>query len=75
MCKAGCTSGAPSREARAVAIAAGTDGVTTASDPGLAAVALLGENLNAAREFVGDALGELASDTANDARLRDTLRV
>ncbi|WP_019972599.1 hypothetical protein [Mycobacterium sp. 141] len=49
--------------------------MTTASDPGLAAVALLGENLNAAREFVGDALGELASDTANDARLRDTLRV
>ncbi|WP_396899425.1 PucR family transcriptional regulator [Mycolicibacterium sp.] len=61
--------------ARAVAIAAGTGGVTAATDPGLAAAALLGENLDAAREFVTDTLGALASDTDNDARLRDTLQV
>ncbi|GAS90876.1 PucR family transcriptional regulator [Mycolicibacterium brisbanense] len=61
--------------ARVVAIAAGSGGVTAATDPGLAAAALMGENLDAARGFVTDTLGELASDTANDARLRETLRV
>ncbi|MEE6167370.1 MULTISPECIES: PucR family transcriptional regulator [unclassified Mycolicibacterium] len=61
--------------ARVVAVAAGSGGVTAASDPGLAAAALMGENLDAARGFVIDMLGELASDTPNDARLRETLRV
>jgi hypothetical protein len=61
--------------ARAVAIAAGTEGLTASGDPGLAAAALLGENLDAAREFVTEVLGPLASDTNNDARLRETLRV
>jgi hypothetical protein len=60
---------------RAVAVAAGSGGVTAASDPGLAAVALLREKLDEAREFVAETLGALASDTANDARLRETLRV
>ncbi len=62
-------------KARGVALAAGTGGVTAADDPGLAAAALLGENLDDAREFVSQTLGALASDTANDARLRETLRV
>lgn len=62
-------------KARGVALAAGTDGVTAAGDPGLAAAALIAENLDDAREFVSETLGALASDTANDARLRETLRV
>jgi DNA-binding PucR family transcriptional regulator len=52
----------------------GVDG-TAAGEPGLAAAALLGENLDGAREFVSETLGALASNTANDARLRETLRV
>ncbi|MGA5546000.1 PucR family transcriptional regulator [Mycobacterium sp. NPDC051198] len=60
---------------RGVALAAGTGGITAAGDPGLAAAALIGENLDDAREFVSQTLGALASDTANDARLRETLRV
>ncbi|WP_301122652.1 PucR family transcriptional regulator [Mycolicibacterium fortuitum] len=62
-------------KARGVALAAGTAGVTAADDPGLAAAALIGENIDDAREFVAQTLGPLASDTANDARLRETLRV
>ncbi|WP_135459426.1 helix-turn-helix domain-containing protein [Mycobacterium sp. DL99] len=62
-------------KARGVALAAGTGGVTAAGDPGLAAAALIGENLDDAKEFVSQTLGALASDTANDARLRETLRV
>jgi hypothetical protein len=60
---------------RAVSVAAGTGGVTAASDPGLAAATLLSENLDEAKEFVADTLGALASDTVNDARLRETVRV
>lgn len=60
---------------RGVALAAGTGGVTAAGDPGLAAAALIGENIDDAREFVSQTLGALAADTANDARLRETLRV
>ncbi|MUL83238.1 MULTISPECIES: CdaR family transcriptional regulator [unclassified Mycolicibacterium] len=55
--------------------AAGSRSVTAAGDPGLAAAALLGSNLDDARQWVTDVLGPLASDTANDARLRETLRV
>ncbi len=63
--------------ARAVAVAGGANGATViaASDPGLAAAALLGGDLAAARDWVSDVLGELSSDTENDARLRETLRV
>jgi len=45
------------------------------SDPGLAAAALLGDNIERARDWVGKVLGKLASPTDNDALLRETLRV
>ncbi|MEV6427555.1 helix-turn-helix domain-containing protein [Nocardia sp. NPDC051463] len=63
--------------ARNVAIAAGPRAprVTAAGDPGLAAAALLGGDLAAARAWVRDILGPLATHSDNDARLRDTLRV
>jgi DNA-binding PucR family transcriptional regulator len=63
--------------ARAVAVAGGAHGATViaASDPGLAAAALLGGDIGAARVWVGDVLGELSADTENDARLRETLRL
>jgi DNA-binding PucR family transcriptional regulator len=63
--------------ARAVAVAGGADGATViaASDPGLAAAALLGGDIGAARVWVTDVLGELSVDTENDARLRETLRI
>jgi DNA-binding PucR family transcriptional regulator len=44
-------------------------------DPGLAAAALLGGNIESARDWVAEVLGDLAANTDNDARLRDTLRV
>jgi DNA-binding PucR family transcriptional regulator len=49
--------------------------VTTASDPGLAAAALMGSNLDTARVWVAEVLGPLASCTENDERLRETLGV
>jgi DNA-binding PucR family transcriptional regulator len=63
--------------ARGVAVAGGlvAPTVVAASDPGLAAAALLGGNIGAARVWVTDVLGELSTDTENDARLRETLRV
>jgi DNA-binding PucR family transcriptional regulator len=63
--------------ARAVAIAAGPQAqqVVTNDDPGLSAAALLGVNVQAARTWVGEVLGPLASATENDDRLRETLRV
>lgn len=65
------------QEAHAVAIASGsnTRRVTAASDPGLAAAALMGGNLDAARVWVGEVLGPLASCTESDERLRETLAV
>jgi DNA-binding PucR family transcriptional regulator len=63
--------------ARGVAVAGCANGptVVAASDPGLAAAALLGGDIGAARVWVTDVLGELSTDTENDARLRETLRV
>jgi DNA-binding PucR family transcriptional regulator len=63
--------------ARGVAVAGGANGptVVAASDPGLAAAALLGGDIGAARVWVTDVLGELSTDTESDARLRETLRV
>jgi DNA-binding PucR family transcriptional regulator len=63
--------------ARALALAYGdTQAIVLAdSDPGLAAAALLGCNLEQARDWVGEVLGRLASPTDNDALLRETLRV
>ena len=63
--------------ARSVAVAhGGTEAIAVAdSDPGLAAAALLGSNLDQARDWVAGVLGKLAISTDNDALLRDTLRV
>jgi len=65
------------QEAYAVAIASGPNahGFTAASDPGLAAAALMGSDLGAARMWVAEVLGPLASCTENDERLRETLGV
>jgi DNA-binding PucR family transcriptional regulator len=52
-----------------------THRVTAASDPGLSAAALTGSNLDAARVWVAEVLGPLASCTQNDERLRETLGV
>jgi hypothetical protein len=63
--------------ARGVAIAGGHRAPTmiSATDPGLPAAALLCGHMDAAREWVTDVLGNLAADSENDARLRETLRV
>jgi DNA-binding PucR family transcriptional regulator len=63
--------------ARTVAVVGGTNGATViaASDPGLAAAALLGGDVAAARVWVTEVLGDLSADTESDARLRETLRV
>lgn len=63
--------------AHAVAIAAGPDAqqIVTNDDSGLSAAALLGGNVQAARAWVGEVLGPLASATESDERLRETLRV
>lgn len=63
--------------AREVAVTGGRPEpvVICASDPGLAAAALLGGDVDAARRWMGEVLGELAADTDNDDRLRETLRV
>ncbi|MEB3052044.1 helix-turn-helix domain-containing protein [Mycolicibacter sp. MYC123] len=62
--------------AHRLAVASGTCRVSVAGDPGLSAAALLGgDNLPAARAWVGEVLGPLARATAGDERLRETLRV
>jgi hypothetical protein len=59
-----------------LAVASGSVRVSVASDPGLSAAALLGgDNVAAARAWVGETLGPLACATDGDERLRDTLRV
>lgn len=64
------------RDARKVAAAsASSPRITAAGDQGIAVAALLTENLVDTRRWVLDTLGPLANDTANDARLRETLRV
>lgn len=64
--------------AHRLAVAAGEPAarVSAAGDPGLSAAALLGgDNLAAARAWVGEVLGPLACATEADGRLRETLRV
>ena len=63
--------------ARGVAIGGGqrVPTVISATDPGLSAAALLCGDINDAREWVTEVLGNLAADNENDARLRETLRV
>ncbi|MEB4211806.1 PucR family transcriptional regulator [Mycobacterium sp. 94-17] len=64
-------------QARGVAIVSegSAPSVTAANDPGLSVVARLGGDVAGIREWVADVLGELAGDTENDGRLRETLRV
>jgi hypothetical protein len=63
--------------ARAVAMAGGRHErvVISASDPGLSIAALLGGDVGYVREWVIGVLGDLAADTENDERLRETLRI
>jgi DNA-binding PucR family transcriptional regulator len=49
--------------------------VIAATDPGVSAAALLAGDINEARDWVIEVLGDLAGDNENDARLRDTLQV
>ncbi|OMC56281.1 hypothetical protein A5747_09560 [Mycobacterium sp. IS-836] len=48
--------------------------VVAATDPGIITPALLGAGIDEIREWVADILGPLASDTDDDAGLRNTLR-
>ncbi|WP_063057613.1 PucR family transcriptional regulator [Nocardia sienata] len=65
------------QRACSVALARGlpTPGVVAADDPGLTTAALLGADVEEARYWMSEVLGDLAGDNENDARLRDTLRV
>lgn len=49
--------------------------VVAATDPGMVAAALLGTSVDEVREWVADVLGPLASNTDDDASLRETLRL
>ena len=49
--------------------------VLAATDPGLAVVARLGDDVADIRDWVGTVLGKLATDDDNDGRLRETLRI
>jgi hypothetical protein len=67
-------------EARGVAIVrerpnSSTPTVIAASDPGLSVMARLGGDVAGTREWVAAVLGDLAGDSENDARLRETLRM
>jgi DNA-binding PucR family transcriptional regulator len=65
------------QEAHPVAIASGSNAhrVTAACDAGLSTATLVGNNLAAARVWVAEVLGPLASCTENDERLRETLGI
>ncbi len=65
------------QDARMVAIASGSNAhrATAFGDPGLSTAALLGGSVRAARVWVAEVLGPLASRTENDERLRETLRL
>ncbi|MEU7632191.1 helix-turn-helix domain-containing protein [Nocardia sp. NPDC049220] len=65
------------QSARTVALAR-RDGelpIIAADDPGVSVAALLGGEITEVRQWVGEILGDLASDNDNDARLRETLQV
>ncbi|OBG28565.1 CdaR family transcriptional regulator [Mycobacterium sp. 852002-51057_SCH5723018] len=49
--------------------------VIAADDPGVSVAALLGGDIDDARAWVAEMLGELAVDDENEARLRETLHV
>jgi len=63
--------------ARGVAIAGGLHepAVIAAADPGVSIAALLAGNIADACEWVTKVLGDLAVDSENDARLRETLHI
>jgi hypothetical protein len=63
--------------ARGVAMVSGRHErvVISASDPGLSIASLLGDDVGYTREWVDDVLGDLAADSENDERLRETLRI
>jgi DNA-binding PucR family transcriptional regulator len=65
------------QNARRVAVAAGPAAprVTAASDPGMFSAALVSTDLTEAQAWVRETLGPLATDSENDALLRETLRV
>jgi GGDEF-like domain/PucR C-terminal helix-turn-helix domain len=65
------------QNARRVAIAAGPSAphVIAAGDPGLAAAALVSADVAEACTWVRETLGPLATDSSNDAMLRETLQV
>ncbi|UCZ59442.1 PucR family transcriptional regulator [Mycolicibacterium phocaicum] len=64
-------------DVRAVAVVSGfvDRRVMAASDPGLPVATLLGDDVGSVGAWVAEILGPLASDTENDERLRETLRV
>ncbi|RUP27972.1 MAG: PucR family transcriptional regulator [Mycolicibacterium sp.] len=64
-------------DVRAVAVVSGSVDrrVMAASDPGLPVATLLGDDVGSVGSWVAEILGPLASDTENDERLRETLRV
>ena len=64
-------------DVRAVAVVSGSVDrrVMAASDPGLPVATLLGDDVGSVGAWVAEILGPLASDTENDERLRETLRV
>jgi DNA-binding NarL/FixJ family response regulator len=65
------------KRARDLVIASGADpaSVIATDDPGFSAAALLSGDLDESRQWVHEVLGPLSSDTDNDARMRETLRV
>jgi len=62
---------------RSVAVARGPHehSVIAATESGLSMAALVAGDINTVRDWVTEVLGDLAADTDNDARLRETLRV
>ncbi|MBU9763692.1 PucR family transcriptional regulator [Mycobacterium sp. TNTM28] len=64
------------QNARRVMLAGPSDRpFVAAGEPGILAVAMLSEDLAQLQAWVSETLGQLAADTDNDARLRQTLQV
>ena len=64
------------QDARKVAVAGRTSrSVVAATDPEVRVAALMVDDLARTREWVQSTLGPLASNTAGDAKLRETLRI
>jgi DNA-binding PucR family transcriptional regulator len=63
------------QDARKVAVAGRTAPVVAATEPEVRVAALMVDDLARTREWVQNTLGPLASNTAGDAKLRETLRI